>query len=77
MGNIKQIGWRHEYQEIQGNLSHIHTLLWSNDDLDSSDGWDAATDRICGELHELIRVDEDPAFLEEEIFKSMDDFNKM
>ena len=57
-------------------MSHIHAFLCINDDLDSPDGWDAATDRICGDLSELIRVDEVQGLLEEGIFKSMDNFNK-
>ncbi len=76
LGNINWIWWRHEYQESQGNLSHIHALLWTDDDLTTSDGWEDATDRIRGDLRELIRVDEAPALLEEGIFKSMDDFNE-
>ncbi len=76
LGNINRIWWRHEYQESQGNLSHIHALLWTDDDLNTPVGWDDATDRIRGDLRELIRVDEAPALLEEGIFKSMDDFNE-
>ena len=53
----KKIWWRHEYQETQGNLSHIHALLWTDDDLETTDGWEAATECIHGDLRKLIRVD--------------------
>ncbi len=58
-------------------MSHIHALLWTDDDLETPDGWDAATECIRGDLRKLIRVDEASLLLEEGIFKCIDDFDKM
>jgi hypothetical protein len=28
LGKVKNIWYRHEFQDCQGNLSHIHALIW-------------------------------------------------
>ena len=32
LGGITKIWWHHEYQELAGNLSHVHCLLWTDND---------------------------------------------
>lgn len=38
LGKVKKIWWRHEYQETKGNLSHIHCLIWIEEDDEEMEG---------------------------------------
>jgi hypothetical protein len=54
LGKVSRMWWRHEYQDTQGNLGHIHALLWIDED-DGGGGVAAVQDRIRGFIMELIR----------------------
>jgi hypothetical protein len=82
LGKVSRMWWRHEYQDTQGNLSHIHALLWvDDDDHDDSGGGGggaaAAQDRIRGSVMELIRPGEIDGLVEEGLLECGADIIKV
>jgi hypothetical protein len=65
LGKVKNIWWRHEYQDTMGNLSHIHSLIWLEDEPKCD-----TQDRIRGSMATLIRPDEWHALVEDGVIDS-------
>ena len=65
LGGIRKIWWCHEYQESEGNLSHIHCLLWTDEEVIDS--------RICGSITDLIHPDEIDELMEEGLMSDRSD----
>ena len=72
LGNVKQIWWRHEYQDTKGNLSHIHALVWTE-----SEPIKQTLNRIRGSTIDLINTEELDLLLEEKILQSPLDLQKI
>ena len=53
LGEVIRIWWRHEYQDSKGNLSHIHSLIWTKDDPNTEEGCKAAREYIQGSVREM------------------------
>jgi hypothetical protein len=71
IGEIDNAWHRHEIQDLDidkhnkkssqsnvGNLSHLHAILWTKDDITTPEGLDKVLDRIRGSGKDLIRLDE-------------------
>jgi len=71
-GNVTKIWWRHEFQGDRGNLSHIHSLLWTDDNDEA-----VILDRIRGSVAELIRQDEIHPLIAEGYFKDINDIHQI
>ena len=67
LGGIRKI-WCHEYQESEGNLSHIHCLLWTDDDSE-----EVIDSRIHGSNADLIPPDEIDELMEEGLMSDRSD----
>ena len=59
LGQIDRMWWRHEYQDVEGNLSHIHALLWL-----LPESAETTEERIRGTLLTLIRPSEIDAYIQ-------------
>jgi len=68
LGRVRKIWWRHEYQDGVGNLSHIHSLIWLEDE-----SMECSMDRIRGSIAELIREEEVDPLIEEGLIRSFRD----
>lgn len=73
LGKIRNIWWRHEYQDTKGNLSHIHALIW----VDKSEPQHITLDRIRGSTLDLICEDEIDNLVKEKIFSKSSDVFKI
>ena len=49
LGHVAKMWWQHEYQDVVGNLSHIHALLWLNEE-----PTDETQEHIRGALMTLV-----------------------
>ena len=72
LGGIRKIWWHHEYQESEGNLSHIHCLLWTDDN--SEEGMDS---RIRGSITDLIHPDKIGELMEEGLMSDRSDMYRI
>ena len=70
IGKILQSFFRFELQDADAlaNLPHIHSILWTADDLNDPKGLETALDRIRGFLEDILRRDEKDRFIDEKIF---------
>jgi hypothetical protein len=62
LGKVSNIWYRHEFQDSEGNLSHIHALIWIENE---SETQDITLNRIRGSILELITPDEIQEFQRE------------
>ncbi len=69
LGKVKNIWWRHEYQDTKGNLSHIHALIW----VDKSENQSITLNRIRGSTIDLISNHEIDKLVEEKILHNTSD----
>ena len=69
LGNIQRIWWRYEFQTTQGNLPHIHCLLWTDENKDMS----AFQDRIVAQKSQLLFNLESQNFREIGLLKDKND----
>lgn len=69
LGEVKRIWWRHEYQDTKGNLSHIHALIW----IDENEMQQTTLNRIRGSTLDLITDNEVDLLLKEKIFNNPND----
>ena len=60
MGNVTGHWSRFELQDPKaiGNLPHMHTAIWTDDDLTTQEGLFAASDRIRGHIEDFVRPNE-------------------
>ncbi len=72
LGKVKQIWWRHEYQDTKGNLSHIHALIWNE-----SEPIEETLNRIRGSTIDLISNEELDVLLEEQVIKGSLDLQRI
>ena len=70
LGNVTKYLFRMELQDAQANVPHLHSLLWTTDDLTSKEGLSIALDRIRGIVDDILRPDERDQLIEEGIFES-------
>jgi len=68
IGKVTKHMFRMELQDAKANLPHLHAMLWTEDDLDSEEGLEAALDRIRGFVTDIIRPEERKHFIEEGVF---------
>ena len=67
IGDMFQLWWRHEYQSTEGNLSHIHALVWLRK---RSKLTKTTFERIRGSTFDLISPDEFQRYAEEGLVAS-------
>jgi predicted GIY-YIG superfamily endonuclease len=67
--------WRDEYQDGEGNLSHIHGLARAV--VGSEEELRVLRDKIRGFNADIVRVEEVPDFVERQIFDKHDDWYEM
>jgi len=72
LGKVKKIWWRHEYQDSSGNLSHIHCLIWTEDDDEQ-----VILSRIRGSVADLFRMDDVETLLERGVIDRAEDIYKL
>ena len=70
LGDILKFFFRMELQEAMANLPHMHSILWTKDDLSTKEGMDKALDRIRGFLDDIIRPDEREEYIENGLFEN-------
>jgi len=70
LGDISKFFFRFELQEAEANLPHVHSILWTNDDLKTEEGLNAALDRIRGFISDIIRKEEMQEYLETGLFEN-------
>ena len=60
MGNVTGHWSRFELQDPKaiGNLPHMHTAIWTDDDVTTQEGLFAASDRIRGCIEDFVRPNE-------------------
>ena len=68
LGNVADMWWRFEFQDTEGNLPHVHGILF----LENADGdyLPQTLDRIRGSVAELIRPEELDELVQEGYLKS-------
>ena len=73
LGRITRFFFRFELQEATANLPHLHSLLWTDDNLQTNEGLATALDRIRGTVDDIIRPDERDKYFREGVFQSHED----
>ena len=73
LGDVTKYLFRLELQDAQANLPHLHSLLWTNDDIDTEEGLATAVDRIRGYINDIVRPEEAEAYKKSGIFDSDED----
>lgn len=73
IGRIPKFLFRMELQDAKANVPHLHSILWTADDLLSPEGLMDALGRIRGFLGDIIRPNEREEYFKKGIFKSADD----
>jgi len=68
VGKVTKYMFRMELQDAKANLPHLHSMLWTDDDLGTEEGLGAALDRIRGFISDIIRPAERNKFIEEGVF---------
>lgn len=68
-GDIGKFFFRFELQDSEANVPHIHCILWTNDNLKTKEGLDAALDRIRGFIEDILRPEERKQLIEEKVFQ--------
>ena len=69
LGDVNRIWWRYEFQSTQGNLPHIHCLLWVNENkLDES-----FQNRVVAMKSQLFNSLQSPLFRQIGLVESYDD----
>lgn len=58
LGVVDWFFFRFELQEAMANLPHLHSILWTKDDLNTEAGLEAALDRIRGFVADIVRREE-------------------
>ena len=76
MGNVTGHWSRFELQDPKaiGNLPHMHTSIWTDDDLKTTKGLHTACDRIRGFVEDFVRPDEKKVYFEKKVFTSQHEF---
>ena len=74
IGRVIHFLFRMELQDAKANLPHLHSMLWTDDDLTSPTGMATVLDRIRGSIGDIIRPDERQRYIDEGIFSCNDDF---
>ena len=72
IGPVDQYLFRLELQDAKANVPHIHSLLWTTDDLDTEEGLNNALDRIRGFVLDFVRPHEREHYIETGVFEDND-----
>ena len=75
--NVNSMFVRYEYQKDTGNLSHIHLILEINWKVLSEEEKAFVKDLIRASIVDIVRAEEYQSFIDESIFRSMDDHDDM
>ena len=65
LGKVTKIWWRHKYQDATGNLSHIHSLIWIENECRED-----MLDRIRGSIGGVIQPSEVPGVIANGLLKN-------
>ena len=73
IGNVTKHWFRMELQDAKANLPHVHSLLWTTDNLDTEAGRVVAQNRIRASIADIVRPGERESYIAEGIFQNEHD----